>query len=393
MPVLNSADQRAIDSLIKVEPIWVALGKARELIRLDDYTLLHAGPPFKHLDDISLPIYHSAILAILFEGWADNIKQAGNLIASGRIRLLPAQDRSVVTPLAAVVSPSMTLQVICDHQNPDTRAYSPLNGGNPPALRLGTLNLAIVEQLRWLHHSIAPALEKALHSPIALVPIADRALVSGNECHSKTDVGTQLLYEILQPTLSVPEPLTFIQTAPAFFLNLWMGACKCMLKAASGIKGSTLVTRMAGNGREFGISLSADPNRWITVPALPPKQRLEDAKFPEQYCGAIGDSAVVDVLGLGGMALAYAPQLMAELREIAPDNFAQLPLQLFATEHPGFVASRLRVGLTAAATLEFGMTPLVNLAILDRQGERGVVGKGIYRPPLHLFERAVSSAM
>ena len=90
------------------------------------------------------------------------------------------------------------------------------------------------------------------------------------------------------------------------------------------------------------------------------------------------------------MALAYAPQLAAELQEIAPDNFAQLPRHLLATEHPGFVASRLRVGLMAAATLEFGMTPLVNLAILDREGNSGIVGKGIYRPPLNLFERAIN---
>ncbi|MGJ3252359.1 MAG: DUF1116 domain-containing protein [Elainellaceae cyanobacterium] len=390
MPKLNHADQQALNRLMDVEPIWIELGTTHELIGLDDYTLLHAGPPIHPRDAIAPPLYHSAILAILFETWATTVEQAAHLIASGRIQLRPAQDWSVVTPLASVVSPSMVLQVIGDRHHPHHRAYSPLNGGPSPALRFGTLDLTIVERLRWLHDRLAPALKTVLHTPIDLIPIADYALASGNECHGMTAAGTELLCNMLQPMNLDTDALKFIQVSPTFFLNLWMGACKCMLNAASGIEGSSLITGMAGNGREFGITLSANPGRWITAPALPPQHHSNDSMFPEQYCGAIGDSAVIDTLGLGGMALSYAPQLATALQAIAPSDFDQLPQYLLATAHPGFVASHLRVGLTAAAVRDMRMTPLINLAMLDQQGISGMVGKGIYRPPLTLFERAIA---
>ncbi|HHP7245374.1 MAG TPA: DUF1116 domain-containing protein [Elainellaceae cyanobacterium] len=390
MPKLNHADRHALDGLMAVEPIWIELGNAQETIGLDDYTLLHAGPPIQPGDAIAPPLYHSAILAILFENWATTAEQAAHLIASEQIQLLPAQDWSVMTPLASVVSPSMVLQIIGDRHHPEHRAYSPLNGGSPPALRFGTLDLTIVDRLRWLHGYLAPALKAVLHTPIDLIPIADYALASGNECHGMTAAGTEVLCKRLQSMNLAADALTFIQASPTFFLNLWMGACKCMLNAASGSKGSSLITSMAGNGREFGITLSANPDRWITAPAFPPQQQLDDSMFPEQYCGAIGDSAVIDALGLGGMALSYAPQFVADLQAIAPSNFKQLPHYLLAAEHPSFVASRLRVGLTAAAVQDMRMTPLINLAILDQQGINGMVGKGIYRPPLTLFERAIA---
>ncbi|MGJ3248557.1 MAG: DUF1116 domain-containing protein [Elainellaceae cyanobacterium] len=390
MPKLNRADQQALDSLMDVEPIWIELGTAQELIGLDDYTLLHAGPPIRPGDEIAPPLHHSAILATLFETWATTVEEAAHLIASGRIQLRPAQHWSVVTPLASVVSPSMVLQVIGDRHHSGYRAYSPLNGGASPALRFGTLDLTVVDRLRWLHDYLAPAFETVLHTPIDLIPIADYALASGNECHGMTAAGSEVLCKTLQPMNLAADALTFIQASPTFFLNLWMAACKCMLNAASGVKGSSLITSMAGNGREFGIILSANPDRWITAPALPPQQHSNDSMFPEQYCGAIGDSAVIDALGLGGMALAYATQFAADLQAIAPSNFGQLPQYLLAAEHPGFIASHLRVGLTAAAVQETRMTPLINLAILDQQGINGMVGKGIYRPPLTLFERAIA---
>ena len=308
MATKNFAEQASVESLLKVQPIWCGVETATEAIALEPLTLLHAGPPLKNLKNLPQPIFNSAVLATLYEGWAKTIEQAQQLIRSGQVRLLPAQDLQVVTPLAAVVSPSMKLQKVSDRHNSARVAYSPIHGGSPPAMRFGTLNPAILERLQWLNHVLAPLLGAILTEPIALIPLADLVLKAGQECHSLTSAGTQALLTILEPRLKgspqETEVISFLKNSPSFFLNLWMAACKCILQAAENEPGSSVVTAMAGNGQDFGLQLSGLPRQWVTVPAQPPHAGEERGN---QYGGAVGDSAVIDALGFGGMALSYAP--------------------------------------------------------------------------------------
>ncbi|WP_261007651.1 DUF1116 domain-containing protein, partial [Bordetella pertussis] len=50
---------------------------------------------------------------------------------------------------------------------------------------------------------------------------------------------------------------------------------KCMLSAAEGMAGSSLVTAMGGNGREAGIQLAALPGRWFSRRCGAPRGALE----------------------------------------------------------------------------------------------------------------------
>jgi len=88
------------------------------------------------------------------------------------------------------------------------------------------------------------------------------------------------------------------------------------------------------------------------------------------------------------MALAYASKIAKNPWVALPENADQLPALLLQTSHPGFL-SQPQVGLTAQTVLQHQATPLINLAILDRAGKRGIVGQGIYSPPLALFEQAM----
>ena len=95
--------------MFAVEPVWQGLKPAAEAIGLADFTVLHAGPPVTETEMPVQPILNSAALAALFEGWAQSMDEALSLVHAGRIRFQAAQYHSVVTPLAAVVSPSMLL--------------------------------------------------------------------------------------------------------------------------------------------------------------------------------------------------------------------------------------------------------------------------------------------
>lgn len=388
----NSADRVAITRLLQVQPEWQGMAIAATSVRLEPFTLLHAGPPIAETKAICKPLYHSATLAALYEGWAQTYEEAGQLIRSGQIKLLPAQDKQVVVPLAAVVSPSMQLQVVRDRNDQNRVAYSPLNGGSQLGLRFGTTTSALIDHLKWLNGMLAPSLSRVLAEPIPLLPLADRGLQSGEECHSKTIKGTQALLTVLLPRLErqdvEPAAIAFLQTASSFFLNLWMAACKCMLLAAVGIVGSSLVTAMAGNGYEFGLQLAGLPGEWIAVSDQPPQGLVGQPHGSETSCGAIGDSAVVDALGFGGMALGYAPALAAELQAFIPASALRLSSLLLHSEHPGFSPPLPRVGLTARKVIETGHAPLVNLGILDRDGQEGLIGRGVYIPPLELFALA-----
>jgi len=105
---------------------------------------------------------------------------------------------------------------------------------------------------------------------------------------------------------------------------------------------------------------------------------------------AIGDSAVIDAVGLSGHALVHAPEACAALAGHLPDEYPRLSSRLMSIEHPCFGTARLRVGLDARRVVDHGVSPLVTLAMIDARGEAGLLGRGVFRPPLSLFRSALS---
>lgn len=198
----------------------------------------------------------------------------------------------------------------------------------------------------------------------------------------------------------------FLASAPSFALNLWMAACKCVLSAAEGTPGSSVVTSLGGNGLEVGVRLAGGGTEWVTALAAQPaciSLGRPVGVWPRQPAGAaatgataaaaaplplaqgaMGDSMVVEALGaLGGNAAGHAPGMVAELAPLlAPLRTDDVPAaavsagspvppagddavtafergmaSLLLEEHPGFGAPQgraVRVGLPAAAFLVAG---------------------------------------
>lgn len=390
---LHAADEQALAALIAVDPEWSGLGEAAALTGTEPHVLLHAGPAFDDPSAITRPILNSACVAAVYEDLATDFHQARSAIRAGDLVLRPAQDYGVVTPLASVVSASMPLQVVRDRNNPECTAFSPLNGGGGPAMRLGLCNDDVLRHLRWLNGEFAGLLGDALPQPVALLQVAADAIRAGDDCHGRTPAATRLLSARLADSLSLTaEARAFLDQGPSFFLNLWMAACRCMLGSAAGIAGSSLVVAAGANGARTGIQVAGLPGRWFVHDADPPAGKFDDPSLPpSRALGAIGDSAIVDALGFGAMAMNYAPEQRKNLLPFMPDDGLALPELLLSAVHPAFGDLGLKVGMLARRVADRRRAPVVSLGILDVDGELGRLGGGIYTTPLSLFNEAVAA--
>ena len=393
--MLTDSDMRAAEALIAVEPAWTGMRTAADALGLAPRILLHCGPPASPAHALVRPTLNSAAVACVFEGWASDLDEALALVRSGSIRFEPAQDRCVATPMAAVVSPSMQLIEMTDLGGKARRSYAPINGGGhggSPVPRYGRRAQECVDFLRFLNGPVAALLDDACTEPLPWLPIVDHALVGGDDTHLRHVAAHEHLAEILGARLgtrhSGTEADEFIRKWPFVHLNFWMAAARCIVGGASGVASSSLVTAFGGNGETFGLQVSGLPGRWFTVEATPPIGKLRDGFTSAETTGAFGDSALIEAFGLGALAHGFAPQMRELFDGHAHDDLLSLPARLLAAEHPRLPRSRARVGLVARSVLAHGATPVVELGIVDRSGEAGGLGAGLYRPPLAPFEAA-----
>ena len=389
---LHPADETAFRQMLQAVPAWDAMDTAANAIGLDANVLLHAGPPFASVSTISRPIMHSACVAAVYEGLAADFDQAEAMIKNREILLKPAQDHGVVTPLAAVVSSKMPLHRVVDQSGSKIITYAPINGGSRPAMRLGLRSEAVLAHIRWLNGPFADVLASGLKHPLEIIPIASAALREGDDCHGRTPAGSRLMMTAILNNIGGvvdSDTRTFIDGSPSLFLNLWMAASKCMMMRASNVAGSSFVTAAAGNGVDTGIQISALPGRWFQAKATPPNGRFDVELPPERALPAIGDSAVVEGLGLGAMAIHLSPEQEKNLKDFLPSNYRNRKDGLMCGSHPGFGGLDCKLGLTARAVVEHQYGPMIGLGILDVLGEKGRLGGGIYDMPTTTFAEAV----
>ena len=398
-PRLSEADASAAAGLVAVRPAWTGMPLAADALGLEAFTLLHAGPPADPPHDLVAPTLNSAAVACVFEGWAETLDDGLALARSGRIRFEAAQDRGVATPMAAVVSPSMRLIEMRDAGGSAARGWAPINGGGTgagPCARYGRRTGAELERQRLLNGAVAERLESACRAePLEWLPLADQALLDGDDLHLRHVSANEQLLEALARRLGSgfrDSPAgAFIAEWPFFHLNFAMAAARAALTGAAGVPGSGLVTALGGNGAEAGLQVSAFPGRWFTAPAGPPRGNLRAPYTVDDCVGAYGDSALLEAVGLGAFAHRFAPEMQAFHAGFAPDDLLKLPDLLLARAHPGLARSGARTGLSVRTIVETGTTPVIELGIVERSGEAGGLGAGIYRPPLAPFAAACAA--
>ena len=396
----NAAALRAIEG---ARPHVVTVAPAGEAIDgLEDGMLLHAGPPIEW-ERVCDPQRRALVAACLLEGWAADRDDAAARLAAGEIRLRCGNEVGHVGPMTGVCSPSMAVWVVRD-EGSGVRAFSTLNEGPGRTLWFGVGDDEAVERARFLRDRAGPLLARLLErtGPIDVLDLAAQGLQMGDELHMRSQATTNLLWRRLLPAFAAEggEDVGSALTANhLFFLNLVMAAAKCASLAAAGSSGSTLVTLMARNGTDMAVQLAGLPGQWFTAPAAPVQDALLREGFAAEDAALdIGDSAVLECIGLGGMAVAAAPAVAAFFGGGAADAAARSRLmgEICAGRSARFTLPALDhagspVGIDARLVVELGVAPQITTGVLHATQGAGQIGAGIAHQPLEPFRDALAA--
>ncbi len=160
-----------------------------------------------------------------------------------------------------------------------------------------------------------------------------------------------------------------------------------------------MVTAMARNGTDFGIRVSGLGERWLTAPVTMPVGLYFPGFNADDANPDMGDSAIVETIGLGGGAMAASPAVArfvgAGGMSAALDATEEIR-EICLGEHPHFRIPTLDdrgapVGIDVARVVETGIPPLINTGIAGRRAGVGQIGAGIARAPLACFVRALEA--
>jgi hypothetical protein len=176
-----------------------------------------------------------------------------------------------------------------------------------------------------------------------------------------------------------------------------MAMGKSILDPARGIGSSTIVTAMARNGTDFGIRIAAMGEEWFTAPVEMPQGLYFPGFSAADANPDIGDSAILEAVGLGAFAMAAAPAVAGFVgaggfREALATTRAMS--EIAAARHPLWTIPALEfagtpLGIDARRVVETGIAPAINTGIAHRRAGVGQVGAGVARAPLACFEKAL----
>jgi hypothetical protein len=393
---VDAANAEVVRRLEAATPCALTVAPAREVVPgMRDGLLLHSGPAID-FERVCDPQRRALTAAAVFEGWASDPEDAARRLAGGEIALAPGNEHDHVGPMTGVCSPSMPVWVV---EGDGARAFSTLNEGPGRTLWFGVGDDEAVERLRFFRDELGPTLARLLdhRGPVDVFALAAQGLNMGDELHMRSQATGNLLIRDLAPAFAAigGEPSArFVSGNHHFFLNLTMAACKCAWLAVGSVPGSSVVSLMARNGTEMGLQLAGLPGRWFTAPAAPVQdQLLREGNDASDAALDIGDSAVIECTGLGGMALAAAPAVAAFFGGDAAAAAARTELmaQICAARSSRFtIAARgTGVGIDARLVAELGITPQITTGVLHASAGTGQIGAGVAHQPLEPFRDAV----
>jgi hypothetical protein len=407
MTRIDEANATAIRRALDAVPVLIGVGRALDVVPgMAEDVLLHAGPPVTW-DQMSGPVRGAVIGALLYERRAGTEREAVALVESGRIRFDPCHHHATVGPMAGIVSPSMPVYIV-ENRTGGNRAFSTLNEGYGKVLRYGAYGPDVLERLRWMEQTLAPALGRALElaGGTDLKTLIAQALQMGDEGHNRNRAGSALFGRWLAPHLArtrisaeeASQVFRYLADNDLAVLNPVMAACKATMDAAHGIEGSTLVTAMARNGTEFGIRVSGLGDRWFTGPAETPRGLYFPGFTAADANPDVGDSTITETAGIGAFAMAAAPAIVTFVSGTERDAMTSTleMYEITLAENPAFGIPALDfrgtpTGIDIRKVVRTGILPRVNTWIAHRDAGVGQIGAGLVRPPRACFEAAVQA--
>ncbi|TWP38041.1 DUF1116 domain-containing protein [Leekyejoonella antrihumi] len=400
---IDRANAEVVRRLDEGAPILTRVAPARDVIDgLPDRTLLHCGPAIA-FEEVCDPLRRSMRAAAVAEGWAADPVEADRLIADGSLALCPAGDYGVVVPMATAMGPATPVFVV-DNEAGGTRAFSPVNQGPGDTAWFGRDSDGAIARLRFLQGVGGSMLRDVMRAagPIDVMALATQGVQIGDDVHMRTQGTTNLLIRNLLPHLAAlpdagrVELARFLSGNHLFFLNLAMAAARSLTMWAEQVSGSSVVTTMCRNGTTFGLRLAGNDTLFVTE--APP---ILDAMYypdygPETSAPDIGDSAVLELVGLGGAAAAGSPAVagflggrMSDARAVTEDMAQTCVTHSSRFTLPTWDYQGTPLGVDARYVVELGLPPRITTGILHTSSGAGQIGAGVATAPIACFRDAV----
>lgn len=406
---INEANQAVIEKVISAQPYLMDVVPAKSVIKeLNGKVLLHAGPPLKW-EQMTNPMKGSCYGAAIFEGWAKNEEEADKMLSSGEVEFIPCHHVDAVGPMGGITSGNMPVLVV-ENKDGGNRAYCTLNEGIGKVLRFGAYGEEVVNRLHWMKNVLGPALSEAvkqIDGGMNLSVIVSKSITMGDEFHQRNIAASALFMKDIMPHLlkvdmeekDLEDVTKFLADTDQFFLNIMMAYGKSVMDSARKIEEGSVVTAMTRNGYEFGIRISGMGDEWFTAPVNMPQGLFFTGYSQEEANPDIGDSAITETFGVGGMAMIAAPgvtkfvgaggfedaqSISNEMAEICIDHNPNLSI-------PTWDFKGACLGIDARKVVETGITPIINTGIAHKEAGVGQIGAGIVRAPIDCFKKALEA--
>ncbi|MDT2010760.1 DUF1116 domain-containing protein [Carnobacterium divergens] len=404
---IDEANKAVAAKVVASSPFLLDVVPAKEVIPvLNGKVLLHAGPPIKW-ENMPDPMKGSCIGAVLFEEWETTEEDARTLLEQGDIEFIPCHHVDAVGPMGGITSGNMPVFVV-ENKTDHNVAYCTMNEGIGAVLRFGAYSDEVITRLRWMRDVLGPVLGKAIRTienGMNLNVLIAKAIAMGDEFHQRNIAASLAFLKEMAPIIvgldidekERQEVIKFLADTDQFFLNIMMAASKAIMDGARMIQEGTIVTAMCRNGENFGIRISGMGDEWFTGPVNTPQGLYFTGFSGEDASPDMGDSAITETFGVGGMAMIAAP---AVTRFVGTGGFndalaiSNEMLEIVIDQNPNFPVPTwdfqgICLGIDARKVVETGITPVINTGIANIKAGAGQIGAGTVHPPVECFEKAI----
>lgn len=407
---IEEANRAVINKIVAAQPVLIDVQLAMNLIKElnNGKVLLHAGPPiqYKNMPD---PVKGSCVGAALFEEWAEDEEGARKLLENGEVKLIPCHHVDAVGPMGGITSAHMPLFVV-ENITDMNRAYCAMNEGIGKVLRFGAYSEEVITRLQWMRDVLGPTLGKAIRTiegGLNINPLMAKAIAMGDEFHQRNIAASLVFLKEMSPIitkLDISEKdrydvIKFLADTDQFFLNIMMATGKAVMDGARKLQEGTVVTAMCRNGENFGIRISGMGDEWFTAPVNTPTGLYFTGYDAEDANPDIGDSAIAETFGVGGMAMIAAP---AVTRFVGAGGYEDAlrtsneMTEITIDHNPNFIVPTwnfqgICMGIDARLVVEKRITPVINTGIAHKIAGYGQIGAGTVHPPVECFEKAIQA--
>ena len=406
MEQIEKANEQALERMLSGTPVLVDVVPAHKVMEsLGDRMILHAGPPIEW-ERMCGPMRGAIAGIAVFEGWASDLAEAERMAGEGEFDFHPNHHFDAVGPMTGMTTRSQPVMVV-ENTAFGNKAYCAINEGLGKVMRFGGNDDEVIDRLRWLRDSFGPAFGSALRQldGLPLKDIVARGLTMGDEMHQRNVGCSSLFLRALAPALAktvadkdeLAKALAFMGGNDQFFLNIAMVLGKAIMDPVSDIEGSSVVTAMSRNGTDFGIRVSGTGDEWFTAPVEMPEGLYFPGFTADDANPDMGDSTIVETIGLGGFAMAAAPAVAGFVGAGAASEAAlttHAMSEITMTENPEWTIPSLDyqgvpTGIDIRRVVETGIVPTINTGIAHREPGVGQVGAGVVKAPMACFEQAL----